>query len=204
MHLDDLDVEAGPKPRRALDSARGCSHRYSCSARRRPGRGRAYAQLGRLGVAKPVVPTTAPAPAARTREMGEVPSGRVKSMSTSATRTAASTSVPTLTPSPRPKRSPASRPATGTARRRRRRRALRDQRAPLRSAPGPSGRPRPQPRSHRGGHCFLKMSRNCSHHERGSDHAASPAVIAAADLLSSAIEIGISSPSQRASLSSTK
>jgi hypothetical protein len=54
-----------------------------------------------------------------------------------------------------------------------------------------------------GGH-FLKMSRNFSHHERGSDQAPSPAVIAAADLLSSATEIGISSPSHRASLSSTK
>ncbi len=57
---------------------------------------------------------------------------------------------------------------------------------------------------HRLRHFFLKMSRNCSHQERGSDHAPSPAVIAAADLLSSAIEIGISSPSHRASLSSTK
>ena len=53
-------------------------------------------------------------------------------------------------------------------------------------------------------HFFLKMSRNCSHHERGSDQAPSPAVMACADLLSSATEIGISSPSQRASLSSTK
>ena len=59
----------------------------------------------------PVVPTTAPAPCrAHAARWAMLPSGRVKSIMTSATPAAASASVPTVTPVARPNRSPASRP----------------------------------------------------------------------------------------------
>ena len=152
------------------------------------------------------MPTTAPVPwRAQAARCARVPAGRVKSIITSAACAAASASAPTVTPVARPNRSPASRPTTGLAAtstaaasaQPRIREDRLDQRLAHLSAGARDGD------AHRR-HFFLKMSRNCSHHERGSDQEPSPAVMAWADLLSSAIEIGISSPSQRASLSSTK
>ncbi len=62
----------------------------------------------------PVVPTTAPVPwRAHAATCASVPSGRVKSISTSAAAAAASASAPTTTPVARPNRSPASRPTAG-------------------------------------------------------------------------------------------
>ena len=126
------------------------------------------------------MPTTAPVPCrAHAARCASVPSGRVKSISTSAARTAASTSVPTITPVARPKRSPASRPdarAAGDVERRGER-AAPDRRGRPRSAPAPSGRRRRRSRSASPTrHFCLKMSRMLSHHERWSPHCTSPAV----------------------------
>ena len=97
-------------------------------------------------------------------------------MSTSATRAAASTSVPTFTPVARPNRSPASRPiaalpATSTAAASVQARISEHRLDQRLTHPAAGARDRD---THRGGHFFLKMSRNCSHHERGSDHAPRP------------------------------
>ena len=95
----------------------------------------------------PVVPTTAPTPCrAHAARCASVPSGRVKSIRTSASRSAASTSVTDQMPVVRPKRSPASRPDGGLPATSSAAASVRSPgaRAWPRSAPGPSGRPRPR------------------------------------------------------------